>query len=705
MSSKRTRQRRIQSRLPKPEIPETQAVNREITEALKEIPRKAAMDSMINIPARTGVDHLINNNEYVVTRLTQNFPLMDRLYRGDWIAGRIINTIPEDMTKNWYEVTGGVEPEQKGKLRAVERKTHLQAKILEGLRWGRLYGGAAGIIVIKGQEDMLEEPLDLDTVTVGSFRGLIIADRWNGVYPSTELVEDLDDPDFGLPEYYIFAQSDTELDQGVRVHHSRVLRFEGRDLPYIERVSEQYWGMSEMEHVFEELNKRNAVSANIAQLIFIAHLRVLKIEDLGQALAMADEQSQRDLYATIQAQNMLMNNFSMQVLSQGDDFQTFQYSFSGLSDVYEQFMMDLSGAAEIPATKLFGRAPQGMNATGEGDLRNYYDTVKQAQERLLRPILEKLLPVLAMSTWGAIPDDMDIEFNPIRDTSDEERASLIQQSSGAIIQAFQAGLISQQIALKELRQSGAAYSMWTNISDEDIENADDTISQPDEMGGGMPGMGGPGGGPEGEMPPEEPQEGAEEAPPEEPEEEPTEEERTVMEMLAKQDKKQSQQTGDGGPGSGNFNHPGYKRGGGMAGLFRRQPMRQERQPEQQKPKKASLLQRARMLLRIYQGPNAQARRRDPASRATVEKNNRERKKWSQLTLRQKVQGANAQRKKMNSERRKAAGAALRGNLEEAKGIMKSHPHYFSNSESAGSRVQSETLAEQRKVKPLFGGRK
>ncbi|MFQ8761936.1 MAG: anti-CBASS protein Acb1 family protein [Intestinimonas sp.] len=55
--------------------------------------------------------------------------------------------------------------------------------------------------------------------------------------------------------------------------------------------------------------------------------------------------------------------------------------------------LDLSGASRIPVTKLFGRSPAGMNATGESDLRNYYDYVDTLREAKLRPILEKLLPV------------------------------------------------------------------------------------------------------------------------------------------------------------------------------------------------------------------------------------------------------------------------------------------------------------------------
>ena len=205
---------------------------------------------------------------------------------------------------------------------------------------------------------------------------------------------------------------------------------------------------------------------------------------------MADEASQRDLYNTLRAQNMLMNTMSLQVLSKDDDFQTFDYTFSGLSDIYEQFMMDIAGAAEIPVTKLFGRSPAGLNATGEGDLRNYYDTVKQWQEAVLRPVLEKLLPVMCMSAWGAVPDDLDFEFNPIRDTSDEERAGLIQQTASAIVSVYQAGIIAQQTALKELRQSGSTYGMWGQITDEEVAAASDMPQGGEEgpPGGEMPGM-------------------------------------------------------------------------------------------------------------------------------------------------------------------------------------------------------------------------
>lgn len=438
-----------------------------------------------------GQANLMETADYPITRLTQDYAKLNSLYRNDWIANKIIDLVAEDMTKNWYELTAQLEPDAMEKFKSAERKTQIRKRILEGVRWSRLFGGAAGVMVIEGQEDMLEEPLDLKMITPDSFKGVIIADRWSGVYPDTSLVQDLSDPDFGTPEYYNFAMSETDLANGIKVHHSRVLRFVGRELPYIERMSESYWGMSELEHVFTELNKRNTTSENVANLIFQANLKTYKMSDLGQLLASTDTFLQQQLYQTLTMQNFLMSNMGMNVMDKEDDFQTNQYTFSGLSEIYDAFCNDIAGAAEIPATRLFGRSPAGMNATGESDLTNYYDKVAQLQESVLRPVLEKLLPVMCLSTFGKLIDDMDIQFNPVSETSEEERSSLIQQSSSAIVSVFESGLISQKTALKELRQSGVALNMWSNITDEDIEKAEDEVNPQGEEGGDM--MGGMGG--------------------------------------------------------------------------------------------------------------------------------------------------------------------------------------------------------------------
>ncbi|WP_217368960.1 DUF1073 domain-containing protein [Brevibacillus sp. HB1.4B] len=439
-------------------------------------PKGLTTDAFQNVLARMGfgTPNLLEGTEYPITRLSQDYQLMNSLYRSHWIVRKIIDTIPEDMTRNWISITTQLPPDEIRKLDKLWRVRRIRQKILQGLKWGRLYGGAAGLIMIEGHEDILHEPLDYDTIMPGSLKGLMIVDRWSGIYPNPELVDDLDDPEFGLPESYQLT-----LDEGqtLRVHHSRIIRFVGRELPYWEKLAEVYWGASEVEVVFDELKKRDNTSWNIAQLIFLANLRVLKMGDMDQLLAIGDERSQKELYNTVQAQNWLMSNMGIYMLGKNDGFETHQYSFSGLNDIYESFMLDVSGSCQIPVTKLFGRAPAGMNATGESDMLNYYEVVQQQQESTLGPIIDKLLPIMCMSEFGAIPDDIDYVFSPIRTPDDKEIAELADKKTKSIIETYNAGLISQKIAMKELKQMSETIGMFSNITDKDIEDADESTHQ------------------------------------------------------------------------------------------------------------------------------------------------------------------------------------------------------------------------------------
>lgn len=455
-------------------------------DAGQNVGRKLTLDEFVNPLARSGagMPNLLEATEYPLTRFTQNWQVLNSLYRSHWVVQKIINTIPQDMMKNGYDFQSDINPDQIQKISKIIRQTRLHSKILNGLYWGRLYGGAAGIIMIDGEADRMDEPLDLDRVMPGAFKGLLIMDRWSGIMPSADLITDITDPDFGMPEYY-----EVTLPEGqgvIRLHNSRVCRFSGREMPYLEKLAENYWGTSEMEHVFSELKKRDNVSWNIALLTFMANIRVMKIDGMEQLLAYGGDKSQQALYNTLEGLNMMLNNNGIQILGKDDSYESHQYTFSGLGEVYDRFMMDVSGACGIPVTKLFGRSPAGMNSTGDADMDNYYDTIEQSQESQLRPVLDKLLPIVCMSALGAVPDDLDYIFNPVRRPSNDEKQSLGSQQTAAVVQAYTAGLVSEKTALRELQGSSKLTGMWTNITDKQIEAASDQPEAAGEMN--IPGM-------------------------------------------------------------------------------------------------------------------------------------------------------------------------------------------------------------------------
>lgn len=86
-------------------------------------------------------------------------------------------------------------------------------------------------------------------------------------------------------------------------------------------------------------------------------------------------------------------------------------------------------------------------------------------------------------------DDLDCEFDPVSEPSDQERADLAKCGTDNIVTACNAGLISQRTALREMKQQNIRTGTWTTITDEEIMKASDEIEPQGEMGG-FPGMGG-----------------------------------------------------------------------------------------------------------------------------------------------------------------------------------------------------------------------
>ena len=431
---------------------------------------KKVLDAYSNPPANLGfgANNLSQTAGYIMERFTWDYYTLNILFRNNWIAKAIIEKPANEMLKNGFEIHSELDPDKVTKIMNVYTRTKTNAKFLQCLKWARLYGGCILVPMIEGQDD-LSKPLDFDTIMPDSYKGCFVVDRWSGISPSLEIVDEIDDPDFGKPKYYTISTNNTNT--SVKIHHSRIIKMIGRELPYWEEMAEDYWGASELEHVYTELRKRDDTSANISFLIFLANIRIFKMKNLGQAITLGDQESLNRVYQSMQAMNRLMCNTGTFAMDQDDDFATQQYTFTGINDVYESFMLDISGAAEIPVDKLFGRSPTGFNS-GEETLQNYYDTIQEKQETYVREPLERLLKIITMSTLGEIPDDFELVFSPVRRPSNMEKADLAQKQAQPVLDVYNAGIIGKGTVLRELKQQTPMTGQWSNITDQMIEDAD-----------------------------------------------------------------------------------------------------------------------------------------------------------------------------------------------------------------------------------------
>lgn len=428
-------------------------------------------DSFQNFRASLGVgaNALMSGGTYGFNPVTRNRVMLEFAYRGSWVVRAAVKTIADDMTREGIELTSDIDPDDIAQLLRGFSRLKVWQAFNENVCWARLYGGSVGVIMIDGQK--MDTPLRVETISKGQFRGICVLDRWMVQPTMGQLITTLG-PELGKPVYYDVIGDSQKL-PNCRIHHSRVIRLEGDDLPYYQRVSENGWGLSVLEPLYDQLIAFDSATAGTGQLVFKAHLRTLKIAKMREILAgLGGPKAKEALLEQMNNIRQFQSSEGLTVLDGSDEFETHQYSFSGLSDVLQQFAQHLCGALGIPFTRLFGASASGLNATGQGDLQNYYDSVKQKQEDELRTDILKILTIMHYSILGRAPTkQLDFEFVSLWQMDENAKADIAQKNTTTIVTAVQDGVVSRKIGLEELKQQSTITGIWTNISQKDIDEA------------------------------------------------------------------------------------------------------------------------------------------------------------------------------------------------------------------------------------------
>lgn len=439
-------------------------------------------DGFQNFAARLGLGAGSQQDQstYGFDFLSRDRLKLEAMYRSSWIVGQVVDVVAEDMTREGINIRGLDDPKDAELIQAKLDELEIWNEITNVIKWGRLYGGAIAVMLVDGQN--VSTPLNIDTVSKDQFKGLMVLDRWL-VQPTLQDLVTEYGPDFGMPKYYDVIADSLGL-SNQRIHYSRIIRFDGVDLPYWQRIAENLWGQSVIERLLDRLVAFDSTTTGIAQLVYKAHLRTYKVKGLRSIIA-AGGKALEGLVKQMEHIRLWQSNEGMTLMDSEDEFEAHSYSFSGLDAVLLQFGQQLSGASQIPLVRLFGQSPAGMNATGESDLSNYYDNINQQQERRMRTGLGKLLKIVSLSALGKkLPDSFNFDFASLWQMDDVQKADVATKITDAVCKAEDQGLITQKTALKELRQSSEITGIFSNITDDDIEAANDDppapVSDPDE---------------------------------------------------------------------------------------------------------------------------------------------------------------------------------------------------------------------------------
>jgi uncharacterized protein len=440
-----------------------------LTKKMEDAEVARTLDSFQNFTAHVGrgTGNQGDGGQYGFNPVTRNRMQMELVYRGSWIAGRVVDVYAQDMTREGMDITSSDDPSKIAEFNKDIARLQIWKQLRDTIKWARLYGGAVAFMMVDGQDP--STPLKLDRIRPGQFKGLLPLDRWVLQPSLTDLVDDMG-PYFGKPKFY-----DTITDTGgmprLKIHYSRVIRIEGVELPYWQKISENLWGQSVIERMWDRLLAYDSATAGTSQMVYQARLRTLSIEGLREIIG-GTAAAMKGLLANINMLRVMQSNEGISLIDSKDTFETHEYSFAGLDAVLMQFGEQLAGAVEIPLVKLFGQSPSGFD-NGDSTMRTYHDSVKQQQVTWLGDGIETVYRLAYISKFGTEPPkDFTLEFKSLWQLSDAEKATVTNTVTAAVGEAFSAQIISKSTAMKELKNLSLITGVFSNISDEDIESAE-----------------------------------------------------------------------------------------------------------------------------------------------------------------------------------------------------------------------------------------
>lgn len=352
---------------------------------------------------------------------------------------KVIAIPAADRTQKWRDwqadkaTIAMIEKEEK---RLGLRAKTKQAEILRGV------GGGAKILITAGNH---ADPLTPDQVAKGGLIAINVVSRWE-IRPK-DFDKDLASPTYRLPRMFEVSNGTGQQD----IHPSRVVAYRGEPVPAGTAVSDEdaYWGDCRLLRVFKEVQSSDNAQAWFVELVRKAKLLRVGIPDLLDMVSTADGKRQLDeriaLIATGESTlNATVYRSGTGTDNPGEKIDDYQINWSGIPAFMDALDQRVAAVGDIPFTRLMGRSPAGMNATGEHDTDNWNDAVADGQENETRPCLEQIDPFLLRSAGVAKPDEVTWRWAPLWTPTEKEEGETFKVCMEAIEKVQNTGAIPEQ---------------------------------------------------------------------------------------------------------------------------------------------------------------------------------------------------------------------------------------------------------------------
>ena len=351
-----------------------------------------------------------------------------------------VQTVSDDISRKWIKITGCEDADKLEQLTNLLKDYHIKDLFHKAVTTTGYMGGA--FIFIDTGEDDTTLPLavnDLSAELIGDDASVkfVVVDPVNVTPIEYNCIDPLRD-DYMRPKMWQVL--------GKRVHASRLLAFIENVPPTLLKPCYNFLGIPQAQILWDYVMHFNDCRASTARLLNKISLLVVQT-DMDAVLS--DPQGLEIFDAKMQFLERYRNNDSIFVCDKdSESVMNVQTTIAGCTDIVRQALELIACINRTPAVKLLGISPSGFNATGESDLKNYYDYISSKQE-LYREQIQTIINVIQLVNFGYIDPAITFEFEPLNEENKASIAMTAQTKIGALTQLVD----RQAMSAEELREA------------------------------------------------------------------------------------------------------------------------------------------------------------------------------------------------------------------------------------------------------------
>lgn len=432
--------------------------------------------------------------------------LLDAIWVRDGFTRRVVSCVAEDMVNKGFTIVG-----DSANIDLAEvNRLNVKGTFYNALCQARHYGGCAIMLGVDDGED-LSMPIKVNSIKGIKFLRVIPKRK---IVPLTDKVDtDPQSADYGKPELY-------EINDGIskapyKIHKSRLfiipwlesspikspVQIEGQQVNAI-------WGTPILSYMYKQIGNLSTFFDSLSNLAQEACIGKYKVSGLSQLFMAGEEKKIMKRMDIINESKSILNAVILDA-DNNEDYERDTLSFSGMGNVADTFMIGTSGVSGIPVTRLFGRSPAGLDASGESDMKIYYDMIASYQDTMLTALMQRLVFYIDIYKKAILIEDInarregirngklsgevkkvrpvteadiEIKWNPLYQMTEKEQAETYFTNAQADMYYLQNGIISREEC--RVNRFVGGYNQQMSVETADLPPEDSFFKSKEDPGNG-----------------------------------------------------------------------------------------------------------------------------------------------------------------------------------------------------------------------------